>query len=136
MTKALLGFVAAFLLVIAAAKIVYSLSAHAPESPVNEAWSQNRMQFTAWNDEKWTAWIHDGNFENVPQNTRNWSRHSNASIAFTDWQGEAWQAKIDGDEFLLAYQGDWSETPQRAAAIRYRDWSGNHQIRTVADLER
>jgi len=136
MAKALVGLLAAILVVIAAAKYAYSVSANTGTPPINEAWAQNKMEFVAWNNDKWTTWIHDGAFEQAPQNTRKWSRHSNASIAFTDWEGDAWQAKIDGKVFLLAYQGDWNGPIERSAAIRYRDWSGNNQLRTVAELQR
>jgi hypothetical protein len=136
MAKPMLGLLVAVLVVIAAAKTAYNVSADTGDQPVNEAWAQNRMQFTAWNNEKWTAWIHDGAFEHLPQNAHKWHRHSNASVAFTNWAGEAWQAKIDGDEFLLAYQGNWQGPVERADAIRYRDWSGNKQLRTVTELLR
>lgn len=136
MTKALLGLLAAVVLAIAAARIAYNVSVDPGDEPVNEPWAHSRMEFVAWNNDKWTAWIHDGAFEQAPQNTDKWSRHSNPSIAFTDWSGEAWQAKIDGEEFLLAHQGDWHGSVDRSVAIRYRDWSGNNQIRTVAELQR
>lgn len=136
MTKALLGLLVAVLVAIAAARIAYNVSVDQGEVPANDAWAQNRMEFVAWNNDKWTAWIHDGAFEQAPQNTAKWSRHSNASIAFTNWKGEAWQAKIDGEVFLLAHQGDWQGSIDRTAAIRYRDWSGNNQLRTVAELRR
>ena len=136
MTKPLLGLFAAIIVAIAASKVAYSVKTDIGDEPVNAAWSQNKMEFVAWNDEKWSAWIHDGKFDQVPQNTRLWSRHSNASLAFTDWEGESWQAKIDGDVFLLAFQGDWQNSVERSEAIRFRDWSGNNQLRTVADLRR
>lgn len=136
MTKPLLVILAALLLTIAAARFAFHLNSDAGDGPDDAAWAQNRMEFTAWNDEKWTAWINDGAFEQTPHNSRKWSRHSNASIAFTNWQGEAWQAKIDGNEFLLAFQGNWQGPVERAEAIRYRDWSGKHQIRTIRDLQR
>ena len=128
-------FVAA-LVVIAAARIAYSVSIDPGEVPVNEAWAQGKMEFVTWNDEKWTAWIHSGEFTQVPQNTDDWSRHSNSSLAFTSWEGEPWQAKIDGDLFLLAYEGNWQGTVDRSEAIRFRDWSGNNRLRTVAELRR
>jgi len=136
MAKALLGLLAAVLIAITASRIAYNISSDPGDDPVNEAWQQSKMEFVAWNDDKWTAWIHDGSFEQAPENTSKWSRHSNASIAFTDWHGEAWQAKIDGDEFLLARQGNWQGSIERSEAIRYRDWSGNKQLRTVAELRR
>ncbi len=136
MTKVWVALLAAVFIVIAAAKIAYSISVDPGNEPVQEAWAQNKIEFLAWNNEKWTAWIHDGEFELVPEDKQNWSRHSNPSIAFSDWHGESWQAKIDGDEFLLAADGNWTGEVERADAIRYQDWSGNKQIRTVAELER
>lgn len=136
MARALLGISAAFLVAIAAAQFAYRVSSDPGDGTISEAWAQNKMEFVAWNNDEWTAWIHDGAFEQTPQNTDDWSRHSNTSIAFVDWEGEAWQAKIDGDMFLLAYQGNWGESTDRSEAIRYRDWSGNNQIRTVAELNR
>lgn len=136
MTKALLGLLAALLIAITASRIAYDISSDPGDDPVNEAWQHNKMEFVAWNEDKWTAWIHNGAFEQTPENKSKWSRHSKASIAFTNWQGEAWQAKIDGDEFLLAHQGNWQGSIERSEAIRYRDWSGNKQLRTVAELRR
>ena len=136
MKKALVGLAAAFFAAIAAANIAFRASTDVGVEPVNEAWEQNKMEFVAWNNERWTAWIHAGAFEQAPEDTRNWHRHAKASIAFTGWDGEAWQAKVDGDVFLLALEGDWDGEVNRSEAIRYRDWSGNNQIRTVADLTR
>jgi len=127
---------AAFLIVIAAARFAYSISADTGDAPVDRPWSQNKMQFVAWNEEKWTAWIRDEAFELDPENTGTWSRHSNPSIAYVDWSGEPWQAKVEGDEFVLARHGNWSAAGERSAAIRYRDWNGNKQLRTVVDLRR
>lgn len=136
MTKVILGLMAAVLLAILAARVTYNINSDLGDEPVHEAWVQNEMQFVAWNNEKWTAWIHDGEFELAPQNTNLWSRHSNISLAFTDWKGEAWQAKVDGDVFLLAHQGNWQGSVEQSEAIRFRDWSGNNQLRTVTDLNR
>jgi len=136
LVKAILGLIAAVMVAIVAAKITYNVNADHGEAPVNKAWTQHQMQFVAWNNEKWTAWVHNGAFELAPQNTDTWSRHSNLSLAFTGWQGESWQAKIDGEMFLLAFQGDWQGTIEKVDAIRFRDWSGNNQLRTVADLQR
>jgi hypothetical protein len=135
-TKAILGLITAILLAILAARITYNLNTDYGEAPANIAWAQSEMQFVAWNNEKWTAWIHDGAFELAPQNTDMWSRHSNVSLAFTDWHGESWQAKIEGESFLLAFRGDWQGSVKQADAIRFRDWSGNNQLRTVAELQR
>ncbi len=136
MTKALLGLTAGILLVILAAKVAYNTNTNHGDAPVNEAWAQGEMQFVSWNNEKWTAWIHNGAFELAPQNKSTWSRHANVSLAFTNWKGEAWQAKIDGDGFLLAYEGDWQGPVEQSEAIRFRDWSGNNQLRTVTELNR
>ncbi len=141
LARVLAGLVGAFLVAIAAAQIAYRVSTDPGDAPAQEAWAQNRMQFVAWNDARWTAWVRGDPdagdlFEKVPQDTARWSRHANASIAYRDWDGEAWQAKIDGDEFLLARQGNWDERVIRSDAIRYRDWAGNEQIRTVSELRR
>jgi hypothetical protein len=136
MGKVVFGLLAAVFATIVAANLAYNAAANTGSEPINEAWAQDRMEFVAWNDERWTAWIRDEAFEQTPQNTSNWSRHSNASLAFIDWSGETWQAKIDGEEFLLAARGDWSGSVQRATAIRYRDWQGRNQVRTVAQLRR
>lgn len=121
---------------IAAAQVAYRVTTDPGDEPAVEAWSQNKMEFVAWNDVRWTAWIHDGLFEQLPADGGRWSRHANASIAFTDWDGEPWQAKVDGDVFLLAHRGNWQAPAERSEAIRYRDWSGRNQIRTVAELTR
>lgn len=136
MSKPLFGILAAVVVVIAAAKFAYNVTTNPGDEPVREAWTQNKIEFVTWNNEKWTAWIHDGQFNQIPENTNNWSRHQNASIAFTGWDGESWQAKIDGDNFLLAHQGNWQDNVERSDALRYRDWSGNNQLRTVAELQR
>jgi hypothetical protein len=136
MTRVALSLLAAFLIVIAAAKLAYSVTAESGAEPVDRPWSQGNMEFVAWNNEKWTAWIRDGAFELVPQNTDEWSRHSNPTIAFSDWDGEAWQAKIEGNEFVLARRGNWAGPVERSEAIRYHDWSGNNQLRTMPDLQR
>ncbi len=134
--RVLVGLLGAFLVAIAAAQVAYRINTDPGDAPAQEAWSQDRMEFVAWNDDRWTAWVRGELFEKVPQNTRRWSRHANASIAYYNWDGEAWQAKIDGEEFLLARQGNWDDEIIRTPAIRYRDWAGNEQIRTVADLRR
>ena len=136
MAKVLSGLFAAVLVVIVAAKFAHSVSTDTGDVIINEAWAQGKMEFVAWNDERWTAWIQADTFMQVPQNTDNWSRHSNANLAYTNWEGESWQAKIDGDIFLLAYQGNWQGPVDRSEAIRFRDWSGNNRLRTVAELKR
>jgi hypothetical protein len=136
MARLFFSLVAAVVVAIVAARFAYNASVDPGDEPASEAWAQNKMEFVAWNNDKWTAWIHDGAFEQAPHDDGNWSRHSNASIAFTNWNGEAWQAKIDGEEFLLAHRGDWQGSVDRSIAIRYRDWSGSNQLRTVAELKR
>ena len=136
MRQALLGVVAAFLVAIAAAWLSFQATDKEGDGPGNEAWARDRMEFVAWNSERWTAWIHDDAFEQRPEDDANWSRHANRSIAYVDWGGETYQAKVDGDKFLLAYRGNWDGDVQSADAIRYRDWSGNNQLRTVAELRR
>jgi len=136
MAKVFTGLIAAVMVVIVAARFAYSVSTDPGAVQVNPAWAQGKMEFVAWNNEKWTAWIHAGVFTQVPQNTDTWHSHSNASLAFTNWEGEPWQAKIDGDLFLLVYQGNWQGAVERSEAIRFRDWSGNNRLRTVAELQR
>lgn len=136
MTRALLGIAAAFLVAIATAQYAYRVSSDPGDEPVDDPWAQSKMEFVAWNGARWTAWIHDGKFEQVPVDSSKWNRHANASIAFTDWDGEPWQAKVDGDTFLLAFEGNWQESVDRSEALRFRDWSGQNQIRTVAELKR
>jgi hypothetical protein len=136
MAKIVLSLLAAFLATIVAAGFTYRATASTGTAPAVQPWALNKMEFVAWNDERWTAWIRDGAFEQLPQNNQKWSRHLNPSLAFTDWDGEAWQAKIDGEEFLLAYRGDWNGPIERASAMRYRDWSGENEMRTVAQLRR
>jgi hypothetical protein len=136
MTKVALSLVAAVLATIIAAQLAYNANPNTRSKPGNQPWAQNHMEFVAWNNERWTTWIHGDKFEQLPQNSEKWSRHSNASLAFIDWEGDAWQAKIDDDVFLLAHRGDWNGTIERSSAIKYRDWTGNHQLRTVAQLRR
>ena len=136
MPKVVLVLLAAMLAAIVAAKVAYEFTTDIGSEPVQQPWTQNSMEFVAWNNEKWTAWIRASSFEQLPQDDGNWSRHSNASIAFTDWAGDRWQAKIEGDKFLLAHQGDWAGPIERADAIHYRDWAGKNQLRTVLQLRR
>jgi len=136
MTRVITGLLAAVLLVIVAAKFASDMSMDPGDAPVNEAWTQNKMEFVTWNEGRWTAWVHNGVFEQAPLDTDTWSRHSSSSIAFTDWHGEPWQAKIEGSEFLLAKHGDWHGTIERSDAIRYLDWYGNNRLRTISELQR
>ena len=136
MKKAILGLFAAVFATIVAANVTYNAVADKGSEPINQPWQQDRMEFVAWNNEQWTAWIIDEAFEQTPQDTGKWSRHSNPSLAFVDWSGEMWQAKTDGAEFLLARRGDWNGPILRTNAIRYRDWQGRNQVRTTAQLRR
>lgn len=136
MAKAFAGLFAALLITIVAAKFASNASIATDDETVTAAWAQNRMEFVTWNGGRWTAWIHEGEFEHVPQDTGSWSRHSKATVAFKDWEGDPWQAKVSGDVFLLAKQGDWQGEVQESDAIRYLDWQGIKRLRTVADLQR
>lgn len=136
MTRVVVGLTIAVLITLAAANAAYRMVTHRDAAPANPAWAQDQMEYVAWNDEQWTAWIHDGTFVQLPRDQGRWSRHVNQSIAFVDWDGEPWQAKIDGEEFLLAYRGDWLGSIDRSDAIRYRDWSGSKRLRTVDQLSR
>lgn len=136
MAKGLLAVVAAFLVAVVVAKGAYLQKTDYGDDTPNRAWAKSRMEFVAWNNEKWTAWVNGNNFEKLPQNTGKWHRHANTTLAFIDWDGSHWQAKIDDDEFLLARNGDWQGEVLRSDAIRYRDWSGARQIRSVAQLRR
>lgn len=136
MGRALVGFAAAVLATVGAARLAFELTTDTDTGPVNEAWAQGTMEFVAWNNVRWTTWIINGEFVQNPHETTNWSRHTNASIAFVDWDGVPQQAKVDGDVFLLAEHGDWNGHIERSEAIRYRDWDGTRQIRTVTQLSR
>lgn len=136
MAKVLLGLMAAFLVTVLAARLAFLSTADTDGPPAEQPWAQNKMEFVAWNGERWTAWVRDGAFEHTPQNSDRWSRHSNSSLAFIGWEGEAWQAKVDGEEFVLAHHGDWQHSTERATALRYRDWTGRHQLRSLTQLRR
>ena len=136
MIKIILGLVAAVLVTIAAAKMMYEATAYTGAEPANQPWAQNSMEFVAWNGEKWTAWIRDDAFEQRPKNKGRWSTHANVSLAFIDWERKPWQVKIDGDAFLIAHRGDWKGSTERVSAIRYRDWKGENQLRTLNQLKR
>ncbi|MGH8177518.1 MAG: hypothetical protein ACREV5_14760 [Steroidobacter sp.] len=136
MTRALAVLLAAVLAAILAARLLYGATAGIDTALKLQPWTQNSMQFVAWDDEWWTAWIRDDRFELTPRAEGKWRRHVNASLAFIDWEGKPWQAKIEGQQFLLAYRGDWKGRIERASALRYRDWRGHHQLRTVAQLSR
>lgn len=136
MSKAFAVLFLAILATVVAARLVFEATAEADPNPSHSPWVQGKMEFVTWNDQRWTTTVRDGAFELVPQNTNNWSRHSNSTIAYIDWDGEPWQAKIDGDSFLLAHRGDWSAEIMRASAVRYRDWQEGKQLRTVTQLTR
>jgi hypothetical protein len=136
MTRALAVLLAAVLAAILAARLLYGATAGIDTALKSQPWTQNSMQFVAWDDVRWTAWIRDDRFELTPRAKGKWQHHVNASLAFVDWEGKPWQAKIEGQQFLLAYRGDWKGRIERASALRYRDWRGHHQLRTVAQLRR
>lgn len=136
MTKVALSLLAAVLVAILTARLLYNATAETDTGPTPDPWTQNAMEFVAWNGERWTAWIRDDRFELLPREEGRWRRHTNTSMAFTDWHGQPWQAKIDGEQFLLAHRGDWKGRVERASAVRYRDWRGHPQVRTVAQLRR
>ena len=136
MYKVGFSLVVAILATVVAAKLAFESTVNPDIEPVNRPWAHNTMQFVSWNHEKWSAWIRHDTFEQLPQNTEKWSRHTNPSLAFIDWNGEAWQAKISGDNFILAQRGDWQGATERVEAIRYRDWQGNNKLRTTLQLRR
>ncbi len=136
LNRALSYLLAGLVVAIAAANVSFYLKVGAGNSSGNEPWSLDRMNYVAWNGERWTAWIHDGKFELVPEDQENWSRHAKSGIAFVNWDGEPWQARGYGATFLLAAEGNWDGEIVRDEAIRYLDWSGNRRLRTVANLQR
>lgn len=136
MTKVALSLMVAVLAAMLAASLLYDATAETDTEPIPQPWAQHAMEFVAWNDERWTAWIRDDKFELLPREEGKWQRHTNVSLAFTDWQGQPWQVKVDGEQFLLAHRGDWKGRIERANAVRYRDWQGHPQLRTVAQLRR
>jgi hypothetical protein len=136
MTKLALSLMIAVLAAISAARLLYDATAETDTEPTPQPWAQHEMEFVAWNDAQWTAWIRDNKFELLPRKEGKWQRHTNASLAFTDWQGQPWQAKVDGEQFLLAPRGDWKGRIEHTNAVRYRDWQGRPQLRTVAQLRR
>jgi hypothetical protein len=140
MTRVLAVLLAAVVAAILAARLLYDVTtgedAASTSQPALQPWTQDRMQFVAWDDERWTARIRDDKFELTPRAEGKWQHHVNASLAFIDWEGKPWQAKIDGQQFLLAHRGNWKGRIERAGALRYRDWHGHRQVRTVAQLRR
>jgi hypothetical protein len=136
MAKVFYVLSAAFVITVVAARLAFEFTAPGNSGPVNEPWALSKMEFISWNNEEWTAWIHDGEFAQTPQNTGDWHRHSNPSLAFIDWEGEPWQAKVGDEAFLLAHRGNWDGLTENATAIRYRDWAGRRQLRTLSQLSR
>ena len=57
MIKVVLGLLAAVLVTILAAKLSYEVTVYSGAESINRPWTQNTMEFVAWNGEKWTAWI-------------------------------------------------------------------------------
>jgi hypothetical protein len=135
MNRVLFALIAVIIGAAAAATWVARAGSEVHGAPGDQPWAQDRMQFVAWNNERWTAWISDGEFVLMPENTRRWSRHRKATVAFVDWQGEPWQARIDGELFTLAPRRQWASA-ETSHAIRYRDWAGAPRIRTVQQLTR
>jgi hypothetical protein len=136
MSKVLAVLLTALLAAILAARLMYGAAIRSDDEPTSQPWALNSMQFVAWDDARWTAWVRDHKFELTPRTEGKWQHHVNPTLAFIDWEGKPWQAKIDGRQFLLAYRGDWKGRIERADALRYRDWRGHHQLRTVAQLSR
>ncbi len=136
MIKIVFGLSAVVLATVLAAKLAFDATTYTGDTPVNQPWAQNTMEFVTWNGEKWTAWIRDSTFEQRPQNNVKWSSHANTSLAFIGWEGEPWQAKINSNTLMLAHRGDWKDSAKRVSAIRYRDWKGENQLRTLTQLKR
>jgi len=136
MTKGFAAIFVALVIAIVGAKYASNVSKESDFDSPNEAWVTEQMEFVTWNDGRWTAWIHESEFEQVPEDTGSWHRHSNASIAFLNWDGEPWQAKVENDRFLLAKRGNWEEGAEWSDSIRYLDWHGYKRLRTVPDLRR
>ena len=136
MRNAILLLFVALIATVVAARVAFTLTTSSDNGSMSQPWAQDRMEFVAWNGERWTAWIRDGGFELTPRNPGKWSRHANSTLAFLDWQGVPWQAKIEGDTFILAHRGVWKGATESASALQYRDWQGAKQLRTVAQLRR
>jgi len=90
MIKIVFGLSAVVLATVLAAKLAFNATAYTGDTPVNQPWAQNTMEFVTWNGEKWTAWIRDSTFEQRPQNDVKWSAHANTSRAFIGWEGKPW----------------------------------------------
>ncbi|HEV8331462.1 MAG TPA: hypothetical protein VGQ22_08590 [Steroidobacteraceae bacterium] len=135
MMRAVAALLAAVLVAVIAARLLFLATVRPDVQSAAQPWSQPQMEFVAWDNERWTAWILKDKFVLQPREPGTWQRHVNTSLAFIDWQGRPWQAKVDGKEFLLAPRGDWKGRAERARALRYRDWRGDRQVRTVAQLQ-
>lgn len=136
MAKGFMGLIIAMIITVIAANLAFRAQSSTDEPEANAPWSQDRMQFVAWNGNHWTAWINDSQFVQTPETTGRWSSHTKPGIAYIDWDGENWQAKVSGEEFIIAYRGNWSGPTERVPAIRYQDWAGRNQLRTVGQLNR
>ena len=134
--KAIAGLAIAFALTVGGARLAYEASSAGARPAATAPWAQDRMEFVAWNGQRWTGWVRDGQFELTPLNEGKWHRHSNSTIAYIGWDGDLWQARVDGDVFRVAHRGEWHGQVETSDALRYRDWSGNHRIRTVTQLQR
>ena len=134
--KAIAGLAIAFGATVGGARLAYEASRVADSPAATAPWAQDKMEFIAWNGQRWTGWVRDGRFELQPQTEGKWHRHSNSTIASVGWDGELWQARVDEDEFRIAHRGEWHGEIETSDSLRYRDWSGNHRIRTVAQLRR
>jgi hypothetical protein len=134
--RAVAGLLAAVLVAVIAAKLLFLATVRPEVQSAAQPWSQHQMEFVSWNHERWTAWISKDKFVLLPRKSGTWQRHVNPSLAFLDWQGRPWQAKFDGKQFLLAPRGDWKGREERSQALRYLDWRGDRQLRTVAELQR
>lgn len=127
---------AALLVAAIGARFLHVATSSRVVAPAPQPWSQQRMEFVAWNGSQWSAWVRNGRFELAPREEGEWRRHANATIAFKDWSGAPWQAKVEGGRFRLAQRGDWRGRIEQADALRYRDWYGEPQLRTVTQLDR
>jgi len=134
--KALIGLAVAFAATVGGARLAFEASSHAQSPTATAPWAQDRMEFVAWNGQRWTAWVHDGRFELTPQSEGTWHRHSNTTIAYIGWDGELWQARVDDGRFRVARRGEWGDHSETIDSLRYRDWSGNRKVRTVTQLTR
>ena len=134
--KAIIGLIVAFALSVMGARLAFEASGPDEASSTAAPWAQNKMEFIAWNGQRWTAWLRDGNFELTPENEGNWHRHANSSIAYIGWGGEPIQARLHGEQFQIAHRGEWHAAVEEVEAIHYIDWSGVRRVRSVEQLTR